>query len=88
MNTCESCKHWRNTDPEETHWGIENPVDEDTYEPKEMPWPVRACSHPAQTFCERPVERNGFGVADGSRYWAKLYTGPDFGCVRYDPEDR
>ncbi len=84
---CSTCKHW--TDPgvlgDGNYWDeILHPTDEDTYEPKEMPFEVRECRHPAKTFCERPVERDGFGVCDGSTYMARLFTGPDFCCVRHE----
>lgn len=82
MKRCISCRHWIATDPEED-W-ILHPVDTDTWKRMELPFEVRECQHPAQTFCERPVERNGFGVADGSEYKARLFTGPDFGCVRHE----
>ena len=85
METCKTCKHWLFSGVE---YGPERdlcaPVDPDTYEPMAMPFEVRACKHPALTFCERPVEANGFGVADGSEYMAILVTGPDFGCVRHE----
>lgn len=55
-----------------------------THTPMVMPFEVRICEHPAQTFCERPVEKNGFGVADGSEYMAVLATAEDFGCVRHE----
>ena len=48
-----------------------------------LPFEVRVCKHPAQTFSERPVEANGFGVIDGSEYYARLITAEDFGCNRY-----
>ena len=45
---------------------------------------VRLCKMPTQTFCEAPVERNGFGLCDGSQYMAALATAEDFGCVRHE----
>ncbi len=86
MSTCETCKWWV---PSVEDWdGVYYPIDPDTYKPMVMPFEIRKCTHPAQTFCERPVERNGFGVADGSTYRAELFTGPDFGCVRHEGEDQ
>ena len=85
METCKTCKHWAK--PAEDDWragGYCAPTDPDTYEPMAMPFEVRECKHPALTFCERPVEANGFGVADGSEFMAILVTGQDFGCVRHE----
>jgi hypothetical protein len=61
------------------------PLDPDTYEPMKRAFEVRLCKHPAQTFCEVPVERNGFGLFDGSEYMARLATAEEFGCVRHEP---
>ena len=82
MRTCESCVHWRVDHQPDS---IEEPYDPDTYEPMAMPFEVRRCRHPKLLFCERPLERDGFSVADGSEYFAAFYTGPDFGCVRHEP---
>ncbi len=89
MNTCKTCKHWNMPPvPDEfmstTESRLCHPHDPDTYELMEMPFAVGICEHPALTFCERPVERNGFGVADGSEYFAVLATAEDFGCVRHE----
>ena len=54
----------------------------DSYEPMVLPFAVRQCKHPSLTFCERPVESNGFRVAD----MAALVTAEDFGCVRHEAE--
>lgn len=62
-----------------------NPTDEDTFQPKVIGYEVRMCRQPTQTFCETPVERNGFGLTDGSTYYAALATAEDFGCVRHEP---
>lgn len=85
MNTCATCKHWTVVQERDdgSYENIYNPVDPDTWEPMDMPFEIRRCNNPAKTFCERPVERNGFGTADGSTYMADLFTGPDFGCVRH-----
>lgn len=82
MNNCATCKHW--TPPEDFYDEICTPLDQDTFEPMTMPFEVRMCQHPAKTFCERPVEANGFGLADASTYRATLYTGPEFGCIRHE----
>jgi hypothetical protein len=79
---CATCTHWTKTDDK---WNeITAPFDPDTYEPMSMPFEVRECKHPKLLFCERPVESDGFAVADGSLYFAALYTAEDFGCVRHE----
>ena len=85
MKTCDTCKHWH-IDPDafvcvKSYYA---PMDPDTFRPMEMPFEVRECMHPAKTFCERPVEPNGFGVADGSTFMAIFLTGEKFGCVRHE----
>lgn len=82
LNTCETCIHWiaSNRDGD----NICHPLDPATYEPMKTSFQVRECRHPKLVRFERPVERNGFAVADGSHYWARLCTGPDFGCVRHE----
>lgn len=46
-----------------------------------MPFEVRLCKEPEQTFCSFPVKRDGFALADASKYFAVLATSEDFGCV-------
>lgn len=82
MNTCKTCKHWKTEGA--GHSDILRPIDPDTYEPMAMPFEVRSCEHPALLFCERPLEKDGFAIADGSGYMAGLYTAEDFGCVRHE----
>ena len=84
--TCKTCVHWRNDD----RWSdqLSRPVDPDTYEHMVMPFEVRRCMSPHLLFCERPLERDGFAVADGSEYFAALYTAPDFGCVLHVEDPR
>ena len=86
MNTCKTCQYW--TNPEANEWDYHakpvcNPLDADTGKPMDTGIEVRICAHPAQTFSERPVEKNGFGVIDGSNYYARLITAEGFGCVRH-----
>ena len=87
MNTCKTCAHW--IDPSDSTGddyhvaALCHPWDIDTAAPMKLPFQVRMCKHPAQTFAERPVEVNGFGVVDGSEYYARLVTAEDFGCVRH-----
>lgn len=83
MNTCKTCKHWGYDENRE--WdNIVNPVDSDSGEPCEMPFVVKRCMNPSLHFCERPTEKDGFGVADASMYQAKFYTAEDFGCVKHE----
>jgi hypothetical protein len=86
VKTCKTCKHW--TAPgERTSWNEEcmcRPLDLDTGAPMQRGFEVRLCKQPSQTFCEAPVERNGFGLTDGSSYLAALATAEDFGCVRHE----
>jgi hypothetical protein len=82
MKRCRTCAHWKN----DTFSYIMDPVDPDTYQPMEMPFEVRRCVHPRLLFCERPLEADGFAVADGSNYYAAFYTAEDFGCVKHEEE--
>lgn len=91
MSTCKTCKHWRYPDAQDPGgygwYGYDQlcrPIDPDTHEPMRRDFEVRLCRNPAQTFCESPVERNGFGLADGSEYRAVLATAEEFGCVRHE----
>lgn len=83
---CKTCKHW--TRPSDTAGRFIDemckPIDQDTYEPMNRGFEARVCQQPTQTFCETPVERDGFGLADGSDYTATLVTAEDFGCVRHE----
>lgn len=83
--TCKDCKYW--TVPDDLtnvrSDTICRPLDsENDYKPMVLPWEVRECKHPELLFCERPLTRDGFAVADGSTFDAGLFTAPDFGCVR------
>lgn len=86
---CKTCAHW--TAPTEDGSWRERamclPIDPDTYEPMQSQrgFEVRICKQPTQTFCESPIERDGFGLTDGSVYMAVLATAEDFGCVRWEP---
>lgn len=82
MNRCATCKHWEA--PEDRWDNIVFPLDPDTYERMETGFEVRMCLNPKLMFCERPLESNGFALADGSGYKANLYTAEDFGCVRWE----
>jgi hypothetical protein len=79
---CKTCKHWLKDDGH--HSDIMDPYDPDTFEPMKLPFEVRMCKQPKLLFCERPVENPGFAVADGSTYFAGLYTTEDFGCVLHE----
>ncbi len=90
MKRCKQCRWWIVED-EDRYNGILQPIDPDTYRPMTgLPFEVRECRNPKQTFCERPVISDGFALADGSEYMATLYTAEDFGCVLWedgvDPE--
>ncbi len=88
MNHCKTCVHWRAPDPRDhTERNMCTPRDPDTYEPMVRGFEVRVCKHPAQTFSEAPIERNGFGLADASMYFAVLVTAEEFGCVRHESEE-
>jgi len=79
---CQECNWWRDDEPEE--WDpLLHPVDVDTCERMVMPWVIRECKCPDILFYDRPVKRNQATVQDGSEYFARLCTGPDFGCVLF-----
>lgn len=82
--TCKTCKHWQlGKEPDSDR--IISPEDPDTFEPmKDLPFEVRKCENPRVLFCERPVERQGAAVMDGSNYFACLYGAEDFGCVLHE----
>lgn len=82
MNTCKTCDFWKTPD----EWNGRNlcaPLDQDTFKPMDRGFDVKVCKMPTQTFCETPIERNGFGLADASEYLALLATAEDFGCLRH-----
>lgn len=85
MNTCKTCQHWQKP----TNYRAESlcePLDPDTNEPMARGFEIRECVHPAKTFHESPVERDGFGITDASNYFAALVTAEDFGCIRHEPD--
>jgi hypothetical protein len=85
MKTCKTCKYWITTN-ESDGFNVKemcHPIDPDTYEPMLRGFEVRKCEHPSQTFAESPIEDNGFGLVDGSEYFACLVTAENFGCVRH-----
>lgn len=81
---CRDCKWWQIPEETKKFDRILTPEDPDTYEPMELAFAVRQCCNPSLLFCERPLERNQACVADASEYYARLCTGPDFGCTRYE----
>lgn len=83
MKHCETCKYWKKV-PLDDFDQIANPTDEDTCEPKEMPFEVRECSSPNITLFERNPNADGISLTDGSDYRAVMYTGPSFGCVLHE----
>jgi hypothetical protein len=86
MEFCKTCIHWQKPSGRDDLNAVYicKPVDPDTFEPMERGFEVRLCKHPSQTFAEAPIEDNGFGIADGSNYFACLATSENFGCVRYE----
>jgi len=86
MKRCKTCKHWLTPDESENYNKADmcSYRDPTTFENINAPFEVRICEHPSQRFCERPLEKDGFSVADGSTYFACLATAEDFGCVRHE----
>lgn len=84
--TCRTCRHWGLTpNGRDRSWDdIVTPIDEDTFEPKVMPFEVRYCTAPKLIRFERPVEPDQASCIDGSRYVANLATGPEYGCVHHE----
>lgn len=82
MSSCKTCRYWQYSADDDY---ICRPLDEDTYEPKKMPFEVKECTHPGLVRFERTVEINGFCMTDGSDYKACLFTAEEFGCVRHEP---
>lgn len=87
MKKCNTCKWWTKPEDGDGIMKITDPIDPDTYDPMEMPWDVRFCACPRIRFYERPIEPDEAAVVDGSEYFAKLCTGPDFGCVLHEECD-
>jgi hypothetical protein len=84
MNHCKTCKYWITPDEDGNEKQLTEYIDPITFEPIRPPFEVRVCKHPAQRFCERPLGKDGFAVADGSTYFACLATAEEFGCVRHE----
>lgn len=86
MNNCKTCKYWQKPKTVDSYLKDDMCAyrDPTTFEDITPPFEVRICEHPAQRFCERPLEKNGFAIADGSTYFACLATAEDFGCVRHE----
>lgn len=87
MNMCKTCKHWQLPRERFRESDICSPLDPDTYKPMQRGFEVRICRMPTQTFSECPTEINGFGLADGSDYYAVMATAEGFGCVRHEPAE-
>lgn len=87
MNTCKTCRHWQKPSDANKGYmalGLCDPTDPDSGEPMNRGFEVRVCQQPTQTRFESPVEANGFGLTDGSNYYAALCTAEDFGCIRHE----
>lgn len=83
MHNCKDCKHWCIAKPLEDDYC--DPVDDDGNRMNlNMPFKVNLCKNPKLLFCERPIEINGFAVADASQYHAQLITAELFGCVNFE----
>ena len=82
---CKDCKFWYDSRGE---WCfghmIINPIDPDTDDPMEMPFEVRECKSPKITLFERNPDPSGVSLTDASEYFARMCTGPDFGCVNFE----
>lgn len=85
MNTCKTCQWWQ--DDTEAHRRRSN---------------VKNCTCPKVIFATVDYESdaavaeedphhvlsgNEAGVEDGSGYFARLITGPDFGCIHHQPKE-
>lgn len=80
---CKNCKHWQR-DEKRKFDDFLSPVDPDTCEEMAMSFEVRYCFSPLLMMLERPIEANQASVLDGSQYFARLATGPDFGCINFE----
>ena len=78
---CKNCRYWQRD--REGYDGIIKPMDEDTYEAKEMPFEVRYCKSPKLIRFERPIEIDVASCIDGSDYMAKLATAESYGCINF-----
>lgn len=85
MNTCKTCMHWKDPQSDDIYAeGLCSPLDPEAgFQPMERGFASKVCKLPTQTFGEAPVERNGFALVDGSRFYAVLVTAEDFGCLRH-----
>lgn len=77
---CKTCAYWiAPSDPNECTAGEYDEV----FDRAKLPFEVRECKHPEKSFCEPPKGPDGFATLDGSGYRAALYTGENFGCLRW-----
>jgi len=91
---CSTCRWWV-LDKNDRYDTLISPADpvtheqEDTEDAIAAKWghAVRRCRCPKISFYQRP-DRDGATVCDGSEYMADLLTGPDFGCIHHDANDR
>lgn len=82
MRICKTCIYWVAGDGRD--YGIEKPIDPDTYEEMENMHEVRQCKSPKLLFAEFPTEKTWCAVVDGSNYRAVLYTAEEFGCINHE----
>lgn len=85
LRLCATCRWWSNAadssmDPA-SELAVRDPITYELVDPQ--PFELRVCTSPKVRFYERP-ERDGAAVVDGSEYFARLVTGPEFGCARWE----
>ena len=80
---CKSCIWWEVRKHEDAYDPVLFPIDPDSCERMVMPFEVRECYNPQLRKFERPINRNQAAVCDGSKYEARLVTGPEFGCIQH-----
>ncbi len=79
---CKTCDYWTLKDLPSIHSSMWKPMNPDLT-PMDIGYEIRSCQHPEKTFAELPLGVSGFGLVDGSEYYAELFTAEDFGCVRH-----
>lgn len=88
MKTCKTCIYWEAPlDSNHLERDICRPIDFDSDLPMDRGFETNICRMPTQTRYEPPVESNGFGLTDGSEYYAVLFTAEDFGCIRHKDQE-
>ena len=75
MQTCKTCKHWK-----ESKQNFSFEFSED-YVPTD--YQIRRCKNPKMQYNEQPL-RNTASPHDYGGYKADFVTGEDFGCVLHE----